>query len=114
MDVQKIRAQAVEQLQSVALDNKVRANALIDGAAQAAAEFAERLDADSPVARFARDAADALTGWSDTLRTKSVDDLVDDSRATIRRSPGLAVGLAVATGFVLSRFLKATSTRADR
>lgn len=62
---------------------------------------------------YARRAADALTGVSDTLKAKDVDALLDDIRDFVRRKPAVAIGTAAALGFVLTRLLKADQDAND-
>ena len=65
------------------------------------------------VAQYARQAAEFLEEFAENLRTKNVDELVEDTRVLIRRSPAIAIGAAAAIGFALSRFLKSTSDRLE-
>ena len=111
MDVQNLRSQAADRLHDAAKDGKHRADAMLEGVALAVAEFADRMDGDGQVAKLARSAADTVSGWSATVQSKTVDELVEDSRNVVRQSPALAIGLAVATGFALSRFFKASAPR---
>lgn len=111
----KIRDQATDRARSAAVTGKQRASETIDGLAQTVHETASKLEQQtSPqIARYAHQAADALDNLSTTLRTKDVDELVEDARHLIRRSPAIAIGAAAAIGFALSRFLKASSERVD-
>ena len=108
MDVQNLRSQATDRIHSAAQDAKSRADAVMEGVAVGVTEFADRFDGDTQVAKFVRTSAEAVSGWSTAMRSRSVDELVEDSRSVVRRSPGLAIGAAVAAGFVLSRFFKAS------
>lgn len=56
---------------------------------------------------YARKAADALAGVSESLKSKDIDDLLNDARDFVRRKPAIAIGAAAALGFVLTRLLKA-------
>lgn len=56
---------------------------------------------------YARRAAEALSGVSDSLKAKDVEDLLDDARDFIRRKPAVAIGAAAALGFVVTRLLVA-------
>lgn len=56
---------------------------------------------------YARKAADAVAGFADTLRNKNVDELLDDGRELVRKSPGAAIGVAAVVGFTLVRLFKA-------
>jgi hypothetical protein len=55
---------------------------------------------------YAHRAAGAVTNLAGTLRDKELEDLLDDTRAAIRRSPGIAIGIAAIAGFALVRVLK--------
>ena len=44
--------------------------------------------------------------FADTLRRKDVDDLYEDARAIVRKSPVVAIGVAAAVGFALVRLVK--------
>ena len=108
----KLRGQATDRARSAAEQGKTRATETIDGFARAVHDAAGNLEQQvSPqVAQYAHRAADALDSLSESLRSKSVDELVDEARSFARRSPAIAIGAAVAVGFALARFLKATSS----
>ena len=108
----KLRGQATDRARSAAEQGKSRATETIDGFARAVHEAAGNLEqqVNPQIAQYAHRAADALDSLSDSLRNKSVDELLDDARDFARRSPAVAIGAAVAVGFALSRFLKATSS----
>ena len=108
----KLRDQATERARSAAEQGKTRATETIDNLARAAHDAAGSLEEQvgPQIGQYAHRAADALDSLSDSLRNKSVDELLDDARNFARRSPAVAIGAAVAVGFALSRFLKATSS----
>jgi ElaB/YqjD/DUF883 family membrane-anchored ribosome-binding protein len=54
---------------------------------------------------YARKAARSLQETSARLEAKSVEELGEDTRALIRKSPGVAVGIAAVAGFFLARML---------
>lgn len=56
---------------------------------------------------YARRAADAVSGLADTLKSKEVDELLDDARNFVRQRPAVAIGAAAALGFILTRIVKA-------
>lgn len=107
----RLRGQATDRAMNAAEQGKTRATEAIDGVARAVHDAAGNLEQQvSPqVAQYAHRAADALDEISQSLRGKSVDQLLVDARNFARRSPAIAIGAAVAVGFALSRFLKATS-----
>jgi hypothetical protein len=62
----------------------------------------------APVADYARRAAEGIDRFSETLQTKSLDELLSDVRRLVRGNPAVAVGAAAVVGFAIARFLKAT------
>lgn len=58
---------------------------------------------------YVRKAAGAVSGAADTLKTKEVDELVDDARTFVRERPAVAIGAAAAIGFMLIRMFKSGS-----
>jgi ElaB/YqjD/DUF883 family membrane-anchored ribosome-binding protein len=54
---------------------------------------------------YARKASRTLQETSAKLETKSVEELGEDARAMVRKSPGVAVGVAAVFGFFLARLL---------
>lgn len=108
----KLRGQATDRARTAAEQGKTRATETIDGLARAVHDAAGNLEqqVNPQIAQYVHRAADALDDLSESLRNKSVDELVDDARSFARRSPAVAIGAAVAVGFALARFLKATSS----
>lgn len=108
----KLRSQATDRVRSAAVEGKTRATDTLDGVARAVHEAAGNLEAqvNPQVAQYVHRAADALDNFSASLRNKSIDEIVEDATDYARRSPAVAIGAAVALGFALSRFLKATSS----
>lgn len=58
------------------------------------------------VGDYARKAGTAATNLADTLKSKDVDELVEDAKMAVRKNPALAVGLAAAAGFLLTRVFR--------
>lgn len=52
---------------------------------------------------YARSASRSLNDTAAKLDAKTVDELAEDGRAMVRRSPATAVGIAAVAGFMLSR-----------
>ena len=80
------------------------------GFAKAVLGAANELDGQSPtVARYVRSAAESVEGLSDTIRSRSVRDLITTASDTARTHPAAFFIGAVAAGFALSRFFKSSS-----
>lgn len=107
---QQVRSQATDKVRSAAEQGKEKAVGTLEGLSQAAHRIADELNQGqtAAVAPYAHKAADLIGGFSQSLRDKPVDELLDDVRVYVRQNPSVAIGVAVATGFALARFLKAT------
>ena len=55
---------------------------------------------------YARKAAGAIDSAANSLASKSPDELIDDTREFVKRSPGIALAGAAVVGFVLARLVK--------
>lgn len=58
-------------------------------------------------ADYARTASQTVNRYATTLQNKDPDELVDDARELVRKSPGIALAGAAIVGFGLVRLLKA-------
>ena len=61
--------------------------------------------------RYVAMAADQVQKLGSRLRAKDIDGLIDDAQAMGRRSPGMLFAGAVAAGFLLARFFRASGER---
>jgi ElaB/YqjD/DUF883 family membrane-anchored ribosome-binding protein len=111
----EIKDQAADKARTYAEDGKARASAGLDSVAKMIGDSATQIDEKLGAAYgdYARRAADAVSGFSDNLREKEVEELLDDARDLVRRSPALAIGAAAAAGFVIARLVKAGSEMLD-
>jgi uncharacterized phage infection (PIP) family protein YhgE len=79
--------------------------------ARAAKMLAGQLEKTTPkVAGMMHMAADTAEGFSQDMRDKSIDELMELTSDLARKQPALFVGAAVTAGFVLSRFIKASAS----
>ena len=56
---------------------------------------------------YARRAAAAIEDAANNLASKDADELIDDTRTFVRKSPGVALAGAAVVGFALARLIKA-------
>jgi ElaB/YqjD/DUF883 family membrane-anchored ribosome-binding protein len=56
---------------------------------------------------YARRAATAIEDAANNLASKDADELIDDTRTFVRKSPGVALAGAAVVGFALARLIKA-------
>jgi ElaB/YqjD/DUF883 family membrane-anchored ribosome-binding protein len=61
---------------------------------------------------YARKAAEAVSGAAKSLDDKDIDQLAEDARNFVRKSPAVAIGAAAIVGFVLMRLMRGSSDEA--
>lgn len=117
--IDETRAQAAdmagrvkEQGKQMAADAKDSAAGRVDSVADALHRTAGDLAGENAAAgRYVALAADQLQALGNRLRMRDIDGLIDDAQAMGRRSPGLLFAGAVAAGFLLARFFRASGER---
>jgi ElaB/YqjD/DUF883 family membrane-anchored ribosome-binding protein len=100
--------QAADKARTFAEDGKAKAGGMLDQLAQLLTDAADQVDdkLGAQYGGYARTAASSVTGFSETVKAKDIDDLVDDARELVRKSPGVAIGAAAAIGFVVARVIQ--------
>lgn len=106
-----LKGQASDKAREYADQGKERAAAGLDSVARMISDSASQIDDKLGAAYgdYARKAGDAVAEFSASLRDKDVEELLDDARDLVRRSPAIAIGAAAAAGFVIARIVKAGS-----
>ncbi|MEA3030318.1 MAG: hypothetical protein QOG13_1643 [Sphingomonadales bacterium] len=103
-----LRGQAADKLRGFADDGKGRVTGLLEDVSEvindAARSVDERLGGD--YGEYAHRAAGAVADFAGRIRDKSVDDIMDDTRDFVRKSPVVAIGIAAVAGFALLRVIK--------
>lgn len=104
----KLQKQATGKAYSFVEDGKAKAGGALDEFARLMEEAAGSVDGTlgAQYGDYARSAAQAISGYSTSLKEKDVDDLLEEVRSFARKSPAIAVGTAAAIGFVLARLVK--------
>lgn len=104
----QIGKQATDRARTYAEDSKARAGGALDEFAKLVGDAAPTVDErlGEQYGKYARSAADQISGFAETLRTRNVDDLVADARDFVKKSPVVAIGAAAAIGFALARLVK--------
>ncbi len=107
--VSSLTDQATTKAREYADQGKERATSALDGFAEVINDAARSVDErlGSQYGEYAHRAAGAVTSLSQNLRGKTVDQLLEDSRSAVRKSPGIAIGTAAVLGFALVRLVKA-------
>lgn len=115
----KVQQQAVDKIYALAGDGKAKAGSALDQVAQMLNDAAGQVDdkLGQQYGQYARSAADTVASLSGAIKDKDVEELLDDARAFVTKSPAVAIGIAAALGFVLARVVQSgveTSPSADR
>jgi len=108
-EVNKLKGEATDKAREVATEGKDRATSALDSFAKLIDDAANAVDdrLGDQYGGYARTAADAVAGIASQLRGKEVDELFEDARGFVKKSPALAIGAAAAIGFVFARLVKA-------
>jgi hypothetical protein len=106
---QSLKSQATDRVRSYAVDSKGRASNTLDDLSRVVEDAARSIDErlGQEYGDYARKAARYVSDFSGSVRDKDVDELVDDVRTIVRKSPAAALGVAAVVGFTLVRLVKA-------
>jgi hypothetical protein len=104
-----LRDQAGGKVREFADTGKTRATDMLEELSRVVADTADSIDErlGNNYGEYARKAADGVSGFAESLRGKDVDELYDNVRSAVRKSPGIAIGIAAVVGFTLVRLVKA-------
>lgn len=106
--VATLRDQAGTRLRGFADDGKGRASGLLDDVSGVIEDAARSIDTrlGAEYGDYAHRAADAVSSFAGKVRDKSIDELLDDTRSIVRKSPGVAIAAAAVLGFALIRVVR--------
>ncbi len=104
----EFKEKAAEKARSVATTGKDKTGDAIGGLSKMIEDSASTIDekVGAQYGDYARSAADAVADFADKLNSKNVDEMVEDTREFVRKSPAVAIGAAAVAGFLLSRLVK--------
>ena len=103
--------QAKERAADLAVEGKARASEAIAGIGKLVADNATLIDdkIGAKYGDYARTAAQSLQDTAAKLDSKDLAELTEDAKEFVRNSPGLAVGLAAAAGFLMARMFRGSN-----
>jgi ElaB/YqjD/DUF883 family membrane-anchored ribosome-binding protein len=103
--------QAKTKATEIAVDGKARASDAIAGLGKVVSDNAGTIDEKlgTRYGDYARTAARSMQETAAKLEAKELAELGDDAKEFVRKSPGLAIGLAAVAGFMLARLFKGSS-----
>ena len=99
---------ALTKARSAASQGKERTGNAIENLSKMIEDSARTIDNNvgEKYGNYARSAADAVSSFAEKLNAKEIDEMVEDARGFVRKSPAVAIGAAAVVGFLLSRLLK--------
>ena len=106
--VTTLRDQAGDKLRGYADDGKSRATDLLADISGVIEDAARSIDSrlGDEYGDYAHRASTAVSSFAGKVRDKSIDDLLDDTREIVRKSPGVAIAAAAVIGFALMRVVR--------
>lgn len=100
--------QARERATELAYEGKARASSALANLGQIVEDNAPTIDEKlgAKYGDYARQAARTMNETAAKIEAKELAELGEDAKEFVRKSPGLAIGLAAAAGFLVSRLFK--------
>lgn len=105
----KLSAQAADKARGLVDQGLERSSEALANVSKMVGDTASSIDErmGAEYGDYARKAATAIDDVANKLASKDADELIDDTRAFVRKSPGIALAGAAVVGFALARLVKA-------
>lgn len=109
----EFKDRAVTKARSVATDGKAKTSDAMGGLSKMIENSAHTIDENvgAKYGDYARSAADAVSDLAEKIDSKEIDEIVEDARGFVKKSPAVAIGAAAAIGFVVARLIKSGSDK---
>lgn len=103
--------QAKAKASELAIEGKARASDAISGLGKLVSDNAGVIDdrLGTKYGDYARSASRSMQETATKIESKELDELGEDAREFVRKSPGLAIGMAAVAGFMLARLFSGSS-----
>ncbi len=117
----QLKSEAARMTEDAGARAKVMARDGKDKAAGAIASLAKYIDESASsvddrlgdqYGEYARTAAASIASLAATVEKQDVDELIDNTREFVRKSPAIAIGGAAVVGFIMARMLRGGSSDA--
>jgi ElaB/YqjD/DUF883 family membrane-anchored ribosome-binding protein len=110
-EAKDLAGQAKDRAGTLAVDGKAKASDALSSIGQLVADNAGTIDEKlgTRYGDYARTAARSMQETAAKIEAKELSELGDDAKEFVKKSPGLAIGLAAVAGFLLSRLFKGSS-----
>jgi len=103
-----VASEAGDAAKKAASTGKDKAAEALDGVAKLAENAANAVEEQlgPTYGNYARKASETVSNAAASLQSKEIDDLIEDTKAFVRKSPVVAIGAAAAVGFLLTRLIR--------
>lgn len=110
-EASKYTDQASVRAKELASEGKTKTAGAMGSLAQMIEDAAPQVDEKlgTQYGDFARSAAKTVSGMATSLDQQDVDQLVNNTRDFVKKSPAVAIGAAAVVGFVLARMFKSSN-----
>jgi len=110
-DAKDLAGQAKERAGELAVEGKAKTSDAIASLGKIVADNAGTIDEKlgARYGDYARTAARSMQETAAKIEAKDLSELGDDAKEFVRKSPGLAIGLAAVAGFLVARLIKGGS-----
>ena len=111
-EAKDVAAQAKDRAAELANEGKAKTSDAIATLGKVVADSAGTIDEKlgAKYGDYARTAARSMQETAAKIEAKDLNELGEDAKQFVRKSPGLAIGLAAVVGFLLSRLFKGGSS----
>lgn len=111
-EAKDMAGQAKERAGELAVEGKARASDALASLGKIVADNAGTIDEKlgTRYGDYARTAARSMQETAAKIEAKDLGELGDDAKEFVRKSPGLAIGIAAVAGFMFSRLFKGGSS----
>ena len=108
--ISTLKSQAGERARGIADDGKSKATDFLGKIAEIVADAAGSVEdrLGGQYAGYGNRASDQIRTLASSLDERSIDDLLEDARAFVQRSPAAAIGIAAILGFAVARVMRAS------
>ncbi|HEY0114834.1 MAG TPA: hypothetical protein VGB54_03850 [Allosphingosinicella sp.] len=108
--ISTLTSQAGDRARTMADDGKRHTTSFLQAVAQVVSEATGSVEdrLGPQYTGLGHRASDSINSLASSLDARSVDDLYDDARAFVRRSPAVAMGIAAIVGFAIARVVRSS------
>lgn len=107
-NIEDLKSKAADGARAAAEKGKDRATEAVGSIGKLIRDSADTIDQNvgKQFGDYARSAADAVDGFAGKMEARDMEQIAEEARQFVRKSPAVAIGAAAAIGFVLARLVR--------